>query len=111
MSTTRPPHTTNVVETITTWQPRRTLPPDLAEAVRDAKRTSRLSWREIAGRTGLSHSHLVLVAQGARLPSREVVDAIARVLPIEAEIVNELRDVAAMRAPAPPGRARGRVIR
>jgi cyanate lyase len=111
MPKTRPPTTPNVVETTTSWQPRRQLPTRLARAVSDAKRTSGLSWREIANRTGLSHSHLVLVAQGARLPSRQVVDAIARVLPIEAEILNELRDVAAVREAAPPGHSRGRVVR
>jgi transcriptional regulator with XRE-family HTH domain len=102
---------TDVEETATSWKPRRHLPPRLAEAIRDAKLASRLSWRELSRRSGVSHPHLCLIAQGKRVPSQEVVEAIAHVLPLNPEVLADLRDVAVKREAAPPGRPRGRVVR
>jgi transcriptional regulator with XRE-family HTH domain len=110
MSTTRPPTTRNVVETATSWKPRRHLPPGLAQAVRNSKLTSGLSWRAIAERSGASHSHLVLVAQGKRVPSRQVAQRIIAALDIDDDTARWLLDEAVERAPAPPG-SRGRVLR
>jgi transcriptional regulator with XRE-family HTH domain len=102
---------TDVEETATRWQPRRQLPTRLARAVSEAKLASRLSWRAIAERSGVSHSHLVLVAQGKRVPSREVAERIVAVLDLDGDTANWLLDEAVEREAAPPGRPRGRVVR
>jgi cyanate lyase len=107
----RPPTTPNVVENNTAWQPRRHLPPDLAEAVRDAKLRSGRSWRDLARASGVSHPHLVLISQGSRVPSREVARRIIAVLDLDDDLAAELLDEAVTREPPPPGRPRGRVIR
>ena len=75
-------------------QPQRWLAPHLAHAVRDAKEATGLSWREIGRRTGVSHSHLVLISNGRRVPSDAVVEALAEVLPITDGELEGLRRVA-----------------
>lgn len=80
--------------TDTARQPSRYLDPALAKAVKDAKERSLWSWREIGEMTGVSHSHLVLIAQGKRVPSNRVLDAVAKVLVLDSEVLASLRCVA-----------------
>jgi hypothetical protein len=44
--------------------------------------------------TGISHSHLVLISQGKRVPSDVTVEAMADILPIDEEALDGLRRVA-----------------
>lgn len=76
------------------WRPRRFLDPDLAEAVARTKAASGMTWREIGTRIGVTHSHLVMISKGYRVPSRRVVELLVRVLPIDEETLERLRDVA-----------------
>lgn len=108
---TTPPTKPHVVETTTSWQPRCNLRADLAEAVRDAKIRTGRSWRELARRSGVSHPHLVLVSRGQRVPSREVAQKVIAALELDDDTARWLLDEAVERAPAPPGRLRGRVVR
>jgi transcriptional regulator with XRE-family HTH domain len=102
---------TDVEETATSWKPRRHLPADLAEAIRDAKLASRLSWRELSRRSGVSHPHLCLISRGRRVPSREVARRIINALGLDGDTARWLLDEAVEREAAPPGRPRGRVVR
>lgn len=76
------------------WQPRRWLPPDLARAVANAKAETGITWRELARIIGVSHSHLLLISQGRRVPSTVVVELMAEVLPIDPDALDALRDIA-----------------
>ena len=51
--------------------------PEIAASVRRAKERLGESWRFIGGVIGVSHSHLVLISQGKRVPSVVVVEAMA----------------------------------
>lgn len=76
------------------WQPGRSLDPELAEAIKEAKLETRASWRKVARHTGLSHSYLVQLSNGQRVPSSQTVEILARWLPIEEWAVERLREVA-----------------
>lgn len=80
-------------ETDNQWQPGRYLDPEIAASVQRAKERTRRTWRWIAERIGVSHSHLVLIAQGRRVPSRAVVEAMSA-LPFEDGELDRLRGVA-----------------
>jgi transcriptional regulator with XRE-family HTH domain len=79
----------------TAREPRRFLPHRLAEAIAEAKQQSGMSWRELGRQCGVSHSHLIHLARGRRVPSARTVDAIADVLRLDPAISDELRAVAA----------------
>jgi len=76
------------------WQPGRSLDPKLAEAIKEAKLKTTASWRKVARHTGLSHSFLVQLSNGQRVPSIRTVEILADALPIEEGAVEELRKVA-----------------
>jgi hypothetical protein len=78
----------------TSKAPRRHLDPELARAIKEAKLKTGTSWRRVAKYTGLSHSYLVQLSNGQRVPSRETVEVLAEWLPIEEWAVEELRVVA-----------------
>lgn len=75
-------------------QPRRYLDPELATAIKEAKLRTGASWRRVAKFTGLSHSFLVQLSNGQRVPSRQTVEVLAEWLPVEEWAVKALRDVA-----------------
>lgn len=80
-------------------------------AVREAKIRTGWSWRQLARRSDVSHPHLVLIAQGKRVPSRQVAQRIVAALALDGDTARWLLDEAVEREAAPPGRPRGRVIR
>ena len=59
-----------------------------------AKLRTRASCRRVARYTGLSHSFLVQLSNGQRVPSIRTVEILADALPIEEWAVRELRKVA-----------------
>jgi cyanate lyase len=75
--------------------PRRYPDPELAQAIKEAKLKTGSSWRRVAKYTGLSHSYLVQLSNGQRVPSRKTVEVLAEWLPMENWAVEQLRDVAA----------------
>lgn len=83
----------------TAWEPRRFLESRLAEAIAEAKQRSGMSWRELGRQCGVSHSHLIHLAHGRRVPSTRTVDAIADVLSLDSDTVYGLRSAT---APSPP---------
>ena len=80
--------------TATPRQPRRFLDPELALAIKKAKLRTRASWRRVARFTGLSHSFLVQLSNGQRVPSIRTVEILANALPIEDWAVERLREAA-----------------
>lgn len=78
-------------------QPGRFLDPNLAAAVARAKKRSGMTWRTIARRVGVSHSHLINISKGRRLPSSRTVEGMARVLRIDGDELEGLREVASER--------------
>lgn len=70
--------------------PRRHLDPELAQAIKEAKLRTGASWRRVAKFTGLSHSYLVQLSNGQRVPSKETVKVLAAWLPIERWAVEKL---------------------
>jgi hypothetical protein len=80
---TGPEATTDPMATEYLRQPRRqTLDPEVAASVLRAKLRTGKSWRWLAKRLGLSHSHLLQISQGVRCPSKTVALAM-RPLPFE----------------------------
>ena len=75
-------------------KPSRYLAPEIAESVKRAKLRTGASWRRIAKHIGVSHSHLVLIAQGKRVPSTTVADAMSK-LPFEPGEFDALMEAAA----------------
>jgi hypothetical protein len=78
-------------------QPQRYLDPALAKSIAEAKEKTCLSWRQLALLTGLSHSFLIQLAGGVRVPSDVTVELIADYLPIEPGDLEELRQVAVVK--------------
>jgi hypothetical protein len=74
--------------------PLRHLDPVVARSIADAKTRTGLSWRRLATLTGVSHPHLVLLAQGKRVPSLVTAERIVDVLPMTAREQEALRDAA-----------------
>lgn len=70
--------------------PRRHLDPELARAIKEAKLRTGASWRRVAKFTGLSHSYLVQLSNGQRVPSRETVEVLAEWLPLDPDVVGKL---------------------
>jgi len=97
MNTTHP-STGSPVETSYQRQPPlaplRCLDPDVARSIADAKTRSGLSWRRLATLTGVSHPHLVLLAQGKRVPSMVTAERIGAVLPMTSDEQAALREAA-----------------
>lgn len=53
-----------------------------------------MSWRELGRRIGVSHSHLVLIGQGRRVPSVQVVERITAALGLPYQAAESLRRLA-----------------
>jgi len=82
----------------------RFLDPEIAASVGRAKERLHKSWRFIGKRIGVSHSHLVLIAQGKRVPSVVVAEAM-KAMPFEAGEYERLHKAAVR------GRGRDRASR
>jgi cyanate lyase len=82
--------------------PQRHLDPVIAESIAEAKTRSGLSWRHLARLSGVSHPHLVRLAQGRRVPSLYTANSIINVLRLTDEQAEALRAVAV------PNRGRSR---
>ena len=67
------------------YAPRRTLPPDIALALRMALDESQLSYRAAAREIGISHSYLHALTRGTRCPRRRTAEEIIVVLPLDLE--------------------------
>ncbi len=80
--------------TTTPRQPHRYLPPHLAAAIAGAKQRTGMSWRELGRQCGVSHSFLIQLAHGKRVPSTRTVDAITDVLVLDPHVVTGLRAIA-----------------
>jgi hypothetical protein len=74
--------------------PLRHLDPDVARSIADAKTRTGLSWRRLALLTGVSHPHLILLAQAKRVPSTVVARRIAEVFPLTPDQQEALLDAA-----------------
>jgi DNA-binding XRE family transcriptional regulator len=99
MSATNHPQNNPMVTVIThgnqqSLTPQRHLDPVVARSIAEAKAGSGLSWRQLARLTSVSHPHLVLLAQGRRVPSLHTADQIISVLPMTLEQAEALRAVA-----------------
>lgn len=75
-------------------KPGRYLAPELARGIKEAKQASHMSWRKIGRLAGRSHSFLVNLARGRRIPSQDTVTRLARVLPLDEDTIEGLREVA-----------------
>ena len=75
-------------------EPQRFLAPHLAQAIRDGKEATGLSWREFAKIVGRSRSHLNYISLGKRVPSLETAELLIDVLNLRGDIADELRAVA-----------------
>ena len=75
-------------------EPQRYLDPDVARSVADAKTRSGRSWRHHAHVTGISHPHLILIAQGKRVPSRYTAERIIAAFDMSPDEEEALRAVA-----------------
>src|ERR1700755_2329091 len=58
---------------------------DLGEFIRDQRNTARLSLRRLSDMAGISNPYLSQIERGLRKPSAEILQQIARALPISAE--------------------------
>jgi transcriptional regulator with XRE-family HTH domain len=87
--------TPTIGSTRTSRKPRRYLDPRLAAAIRGAKEESGMSWREIGRECGVSHSFLIQLAHGKRVPSTRTAGAVVDVLDLERDVADELMDAAA----------------
>ena len=74
--------------------PQRHLDARLADAIREGKEATGLSWRGLAAETGVSRSHLNHLSLGLRVPSRRVAGILINALDLDDEIARELRAVA-----------------
>ena len=86
--------TTYPMETAHNRQPLRHLNPEVAQSIGQAKNRTGMSWRHLARLIGVSHPHLVLLAQGRRVPSLHTADQIISVLPMTLEQADALRTAA-----------------
>lgn len=76
-------------------RPQRYLSPHLARAITEAKKRTGLSWRQLAAIVPTSHSHMVNIANGKRVPSIETAEYMIALLDLDDAIADELRAVAA----------------
>ena len=74
--------------------PQRHLDPGLADAIREGKEATGLSWRGLAAETGISTAHLNHLSLGKRVPSRRVAGILINTLDLDYEVARELWDVA-----------------
>jgi ribosome-binding protein aMBF1 (putative translation factor) len=74
--------------------PLRYLNPVVAQSIANAKTRTGLSWRRLSTLIGVSHPHLVLLAQGKRVPSLVTAERIISVLSMTLEQAEALRAVA-----------------
>jgi hypothetical protein len=75
--------------------PQRLLDARLADAIREGKERTGLSWRGLAAETGVSRAHLHNLASGRRVPSQRVAGILVNTLDLNYEIADGLRAVAA----------------
>jgi cyanate lyase len=66
----------------------------LADAIRNGKDATGLSWRELAAETGISRAHLNNLSLGKRVPSRLTAQVLIDALNLDDDIADELRAVA-----------------
>ena len=76
------------------YPPRRTLPPDVASALRAARQQSGLTNRDAAAQIGIDPSYLSKLVRGSRAPSSVVVEQLIAVLPLSEGDQQALRDAA-----------------
>ncbi len=74
--------------------PKRFLDPRLADAIREGKQASGLSWRGLAAATGVSRAHLNHLSLGKRVPSWRVAGILINFLDLDYETAKALRKVA-----------------
>jgi ribosome-binding protein aMBF1 (putative translation factor) len=74
--------------------PQRHLDARLADAIREAKERTGLSWRGLAAATGISTPHLNHLSLGRRVPSRKVAETLIYTLRLDDEVAEGLRAVA-----------------
>ena len=89
---------------------RRTLPPDLAEALAIAHADTGLSYRQVGDQLDLDWSYWRRLTRGERCPSRQVAGRIVDLLDLGDDVAAELLAESVVREPSSPGR-RGRVVR
>ena len=58
---------------------------DLGEFIREQRRVARLSLRKLSEQAGISNPYLSQIERGLRMPSAEILQAIAKALRISAE--------------------------
>lgn len=88
----RPP--ASDVDMETTYPPRHTLPPDVANALRSARLDRRLSLRAAARRVGIPHGYLCALEQGKRCPSLAVAQDLVDGLQLKGDLAERLLRVA-----------------
>lgn len=107
-TSTQPPASSHVVDGSTPNRmatadprqpPQRFLEPELALIIKEAKLMTGKSWRRVSMVTGLSKAFLIQLSNGQRRPSLVTVETLGRVLPIDEEDLDKLRDAAARRGP------------
>jgi cyanate lyase len=74
--------------------PQRYLAPHLAEAIREGKEATGLSWRQFAKVVGRSHSHLNNLSLGKRVPSQQTAELLIEALDLRGDLADELREAA-----------------
>jgi transcriptional regulator with XRE-family HTH domain len=61
----------------------------LGEIIRRQRELNRLTIRQFAAMAGISHPHLSQIERGLRVPSEAVIDAIARSLKTDSDVLYE----------------------
>ena len=74
--------------------PQRFLDARLADAIREGKEQTGLSWRGLAAATGISRAHLNHLSLGRRVPSQRVAEVLIEALGLDNEVATALREVA-----------------
>jgi hypothetical protein len=73
-----------------TWSPRRTLPTELAFALRTSREQRGLGLRRVAALAGIGHGYLWLLERGERCPSRLVAEAWVAAIKPEGDLAERL---------------------
>ncbi len=78
----------------TATRERRTLPPDVAAALRRARWARGLSLRGAARAVGIVHAYVHALEHGTRCPSAEVAELLVAGLGLDADLARRLRALA-----------------